>query len=218
LLHQLERQMKTAIQKIPIKEQIIESGYVHIPFQNSSSLKEILRCLGTIIQTTEIRENSESTRLLTSNQPMTFHTDHHQARYIVWLCNSQSATGGNSLLVDSFSILKNFSASSLALLSEITIKTHHIFYGDKLTLPLIQLNEIGQALSIYYAEWLVNTPSCPKHLKALEKFQSSLKNVQPNSLLMSEGDILIIDNHRMLHARQGFPSKSNRWLTRYWLK
>ena len=119
-------------------------------------------------------------------------------------------------MIDTREILKNFSESSLALLEEVSVKTHQVFYTDKLSLPLLSIGE--QETAVYYAQWLVNFPGCIKHQKALQKFEAEINSAEPIKLLLSEGDLLLIDNHRMLHGREGFPSHSDRWLTRYWIK
>ncbi len=197
--------------------EIAEKGFCQLSYSESKDLTGIVSALGTIIQKTEIRENTQSTRLLVSNQGMTYHTDHHAARYIAWFCHSQSAVGGHSLLIDAHEILKTYSEGVQSLLQEIQVKTHQVFLSDRLSIPLLSVDDYTLKHAIYYAQWLVNMPESLKHRNALNKFEQDLRSAQPTRLLLSEGDLLIIDNHRMLHGREGFPSKSNRWLTRYWI-
>jgi hypothetical protein len=201
-----------------IEAEISEKGYSIIRYPHSTNKEAILASLGDIIQTTEIRENQKSSRLLASNQPMDFHTDHNAANFIAWHCNSQSATGGESLLIDTRHILGGLSESTLSLLQEISVQTHKVFYDDKLSIPLLSPTDDEAVFAVYYASWLIGPQADVKHTKAVEKFQQELAQAKPVELLLSEGDILIIDNHRMLHGRAGFPPNSNRWLTRYWLK
>lgn len=208
--------MTITIEKSVIETEIADKGFTHIKFPDSKNFEEIISSFGEVILKTEIKENQRSTRLLASNQGMNFHTDHNAAKYIAWFCNSQSATGGSTLLLDIKNVLQHFSESSLELLQEVSVKTHQVFYTDKLSLPLLSINDTD--IIVYYAQWLVNTPSCIKHQKALAKFESEIKSTEPIKLLLSEGDLLIIDNHRMLHGREAFPQNSNRWLTRYWIK
>ncbi len=208
--------MTTTFLKAVLETEIADKGYSHLKFPDLKNPEEIISSLGQVIQQTEIKENPKSTRLLASNQGMHFHTDHYAAKYIAWFCNSQSATGGRSLLLDTKNILKHFSESTSALLQEVTVKTHRVFYTDKLSLPLLSLNE--DETKVYYAQWLVNIPDSVKHQKALSKFEEEVKSAEPIKLLLSEGDLLIIDNHRMLHGREAFPQHSDRWLTRYWIK
>jgi len=208
--------METAIQKSVIQTDLQNKGYVHVTHPESKNFEEIIHSLGEIIQQTEIKENPNSTRLLASHHEMGFHTDHFAANYIAWFCNSQSAQGGESLILDTKKILSHFTESSMLLLNETTVKTHQVFYKDKLVLPLLSTH--GLKNKIYYAKWLVNHTTSIKHQKALAKFEELIKSLEPIKILLSEGDLLIIDNHRMLHGRSAFPEKSNRWLTRYWIK
>lgn len=215
MYHQNDDKM---VESITLQEALLANGYVHIPYAPRNNLEQIIAQLGKVIQKTEIREHSSSTRLLCSNQSMGFHNDHNAAKYIAWFCNSQSATGGESLLIDTTRLLREFSEYTLSLLEEITVKTHKVFYDDKLSLPLLNQNELTNVASVFYSQWLVNTPSCIKHKKALDKFEAALATIEPIQILLSEGDILVIDNHRMLHGRTGFPAESDRWLTRFWIK
>ena len=208
--------MTSVTSDLNIRNTIKRDGFAIIKFPDSKNFEESISSLGEVILKTEIKENPLSTRLLASNQAMSFHTDHHQANYIAWLCNSQSSFGGSSLLVDTERIFKTFSEGGLALLKEITVKNHQVFYGDKLSLPLLEMNDSKNA--VYYAQWLLNHPACIKHQKALKKFEDEIYSAQPVKILLSEGDVLIIDNHRMLHGREAFPANSQRWLTRFWLK
>jgi hypothetical protein len=199
-----------------IKNELLQNGYAHIKFPASTCKEDIISSLGQMIQETQIRENPKSTRILASNQAMGFHTDHNAANYIVWFCHSQSAFGGESLLLDINTVLEGFSEKGLALLQEVDVKTHNVFYGDKHTHPLISFTK--QRVQVYYSEWLVNQPLSVLHKNELAKFEERIQSTTPIKLLLSEGDMLIVDNKRMLHGRTAFPEKANRWLTRYWIK
>ena len=210
--------MIKAAENIIIPSELSDKGFLHIRNSEGKNVNDLLDSLGEVIQKTEIRENLKSTRLLASNQPMGFHTDHYAAKYIAWFCNSQSSSGGESLLIDTKLILSSFSEGTLDLLKEISVNTHQVFYDDKISVPLLSVNELDQSHSIYYASWLLNIPACSQHKNAHKKLEAEINSAAPIKLLLSEGDVLIIDNHRMLHGREGFPSLSSRWLTRYWLK
>jgi hypothetical protein len=197
--------------------QLVENGYVHVPFSRDNDLEVILNELGKIIQVTEIKESEKSSRFLLSNRFINFHTDHYKAKFIVWFCNSQSSIGGESLLIDSSKIIERFNQIELKLLSEIFVDNHIVFYGDEPKVPIIQFNDIEVINSIFYADWLIDKQLGLQHKSILEKFQNQIDSVKQTKILLSEGDILIINNNRMLHGRNSFPKNSNRWLTRYWI-
>lgn len=205
-----------AIDANTLKAKVLRTGFIHIKWGEYQNKQSLLNQFGEVIQQTEIKENPKSTRLLASNRPMGFHTDHHSAKYLAWFCNSQSSMGGASLLIDSNQVLNVMSANALSQLQDVYVRTHQVFYSDKLSLPLLSYDKSAPA--VYYAKWLVNNPSDPKVHDALSQFENLLEVTEPIKVMLSEGDILLIDNHRMLHGREGFPENSNRWLTRFWLK
>lgn len=206
---------KKVFENESLKAKISQAGFIHIKWGEYQNTQSLLNQFGNVIQQTEIRENPKSTRLLATNKPMGYHTDHHSAKYIAWFCNSQSSKGGASLLIDTTQVFNLMSSSALSLLQNVHVRTHQVFYSDKLSLPLLSCNKNVPA--VYYAKWLVNNPSNLKTHKALSQFENLLEGTEPTKVMLSEGDILFIDNHRMLHGREGFPANSNRWLTRYWL-
>ena len=195
--------------------EIARKGFIHLSYEKDRNLNETLNKLGNILFQSEIREKKKSTRLLASNLEMPFHTDHHEAKYIAWFCRSQSFTGGDSLIKDTKPIMESLSDSVKGLLSEIKVNSHRVFHSDKFSYPLVE--PFADLFHVYYAPWLIVRPGCLKQQKALLLFQTLIESAKVERINLNEGDLLIIDNHRMLHGRSGFPSGSNRWLTRYWI-
>ena len=196
-----------------IKEKLQAQGFVHIPYPNKFDSTWLSENLGKELFTTLIKENPQSTRLLASNQDVDLHTDHIKAKFIAWQCNSQAAFGGESLLMDGLGVLGNASTDILNSLQNIFVKSHRLFFDDKPQYPLFSY----KAKVLYYASFLCEAPIGSKEKQAYAWFQEQIKSTSKIEIKLSEGDWLIIDNHRMLHGRRGFEKKSNRLLTRYWL-
>lgn len=187
-------------------------GFAHIPLMEEATLEQFESGFGDILFKTLVRENPKSTRSLASNRSVDFHTDHIKAKYILWQCNSQSSMGGESLLLDTRPYITSVSESQKAALSRIAVNCHQLFFGDQTYYPLLSDEHI-----LYYAPFLCVLPGNKTELLTLAGFQNYILSAPKTEIKLSEGDWLIIDNHRMLHARNGFPSGSNRLLTRYWL-
>ena len=198
---------------IELKKELASKGYIHIPFPNKFDATTISEILGKQLFTTLIKENPQSTRLLVSNQDVDLHTDHIKAKFIAWQCNSQAAIGGESILMDGFGALGKASDDVLNSLQNIFVKSHRLFFDDKPHYPLFS----NKDRVLYYASFLCETPMGLKEKQAYAWFQEQIKSMSNIEVKLSEGDWLIIDNHRMLHGRKGFEKKSNRLLTRYWL-
>lgn len=141
------------------------------------------------------------------------HTDHINAGYIAWQCNSQAAIGGASVLLDMRPILGRASNEMLDSLQNIRVKSHCLFYDD---LPSYPLYNSGTDI-VYYAPFLCKEPQLSKDKQVLTWFEAEIESAQKTEIKLSEGDWLIINNHRMLHGREEFLQNSNRLLTRFWL-
>lgn len=196
-----------------IKTELQDKGFIHIPYPHSLTAETIKEVCGTILFETLIKENPESNRLLTSNLDVDLHTDHRRAKYIAWQCHSQAAIGGESMLMDGHQILEHASKDILQALQEVSIKSHRLFFDDKPQYPLLS----NDHKLLYYASFLCDEPAGAKEKQALAWFKARVRSAERLQLKLSEGDWLIIDNHRMLHGRKGFEKRSNRLLTRYWL-
>lgn len=196
-----------------IKGELEAKGYIHIPYPNKLDASWLSENLGKELFTTLIKENPNSTRLLASNQDVDLHSDHIKAKFIAWQCNSQAAIGGESLLLDGLGVLENASSDILNSLENIFVKSHRLFFDDKPQYPLFSVKD----KVLYYASFLCEAPIGSKEKQAFAWFQEQIKSTSKIEIKLSEGDWLIIDNHRMLHGRKGFEKKSNRLLTRYWL-
>ncbi len=196
-----------------IQQQLIQQGYCHIKFPTALTPEKLSETFGKILFTTLIKENPKSARLLTSNSDVDLHTDHIKAKFIAWECNSQAAIGGESLLLDGYVLLQNIPNDVLNSLQNIVVNSHRLFVDDKSYYPLLS----DDASVIYYAPFLCEMPKGKKEIEAYGWFQNKIKSSPKMEIKLSEGDWLIIDNHRILHGRKGFEQKSNRLLTRYWL-
>lgn len=195
-----------------IKRQVATKGFAHIKLGEGLTLDQFVCDFGDVLFKTLVRENPKSNRSLASNRNVDFHTDHIKAKYILWQCNSQSSMGGESLLLDTRPYLSTISESQKASLSRIAVNCHQLFFGDQTYYPMLSNEQI-----LYYAPFLCVLPGNKSELLSLAGFQNYILSAPKTEIKLSEGDWLIIDNHRMLHARNGFPSGSNRLLTRYWL-
>jgi Taurine catabolism dioxygenase TauD, TfdA family len=50
--------------------------------------------------------------------------------------------------------------------------------------------------------------------QAIEQLETTLAGIEPLRFLLKRGDVLVIDNRRILHGREAFPSMSTRRLKR----
>ena len=166
-----------------------------------------------MIQTAEVCPKIDSRAAVNTVNEMELHTDHPRARWISWECVRQSSEGGYSLLKDTYLALKNIPSNTLNELTKVLINTHHKVFNDDLeTYPV--LREDGDKSNwVYYTPWFdKNTGN-----KAIEEFLLEIEKCPLTKIRLKPGDILIIDNGRMLHGRTAIGGDQNRLLIRRWI-
>ncbi|PVZ72014.1 TauD/TfdA family dioxygenase [Pelagibaculum spongiae] len=177
--------------------------------------KETIKQLGKILFTTEVKVNFGSKNLVTSDRALPLHTDHHAIDYIAWQCHQQTSVGGHTLLLDTTSIIKRFSDDELDALKQIDLYEHKVFDQDKSTHPLITQTE-SKLFNIYFSFWLVNEQD--RSHPAVKKLTQLIKISKPIKFKLQPGQLLVINNRRMLHGRTAIEGNKERHLTRHWLK
>lgn len=201
----------TKAQIIYLRDELIKKGFCHIPNKNETELNEIISQLGNIINETDVIANPESKSLVTSDKYLDFHTDNHLAKYILWHCKQQAKKGGQSILCDAEQIYSQLTEDEKFALSKIHVYEHKMFPENKNSNPIVK--EVDGQLRFYYSFWLSREKY--RELPVFKKWRELIKNANHIKLLLAQNDILIIDNHRILHGRTEIVGERN--LKRYWL-
>lgn len=196
-----------------LAEELLLNGFVHLKNQTEELIQKHFVDLGQIIFTTDVKVKPDSKPLVTSERALDFHTDHHKAKYIAWHCHKQTDKGGESILMDAQKIYSQLSASYKKTLENIYLFEHKIFPDDKESNPLVHTS--GGQNKFYYSFWLVS--DFDKQNPALREFQRLIKTNEPVKLTLQPNDLLIIDNHRILHGRTAIEGSKDRYLKRYWI-
>ncbi len=190
-------------------------GYLHFSNQTEDQLRHLLDTLGKVIYTTDVVVNPEGRGMVTSAHGLDYHTDHHRAKYIAWYCFKQTDQGGHSILMDAEQLFLQLPENYKQQLQAIELFEHKIFPDDKESYPLAAMDEHGK-FRFYYSFWLVRNED--KQNPALLEFQKLLSEAKPTTILLQERDILVVDNHRILHGRTPIEGSKDRFLKRFWLE
>lgn len=188
-----------------------KSGYTHLPKQNEDKLQLILSKLGNVINETDVIANSKSKSLVTSDKFLDFHTDNHLAKYIIWYCHKQANQGGYSMLCDAEKVYLKLTEVEKEQLSEIHVYEHKLYPENKNSNPIVR--EIDGKRKFYYSFWLAREKY--HEFPVFKKWRDLIQTSEHIKLRLEKNDILIIDNHRILHGRTEI--KGHRFLKRYWL-
>ncbi len=194
------------------KFKLAQHGFVYLPNQSEPELHRLLPDLGRVLYETDVIANRESKSLVTSHRFLDFHTDNHLAKYIVWFCCQPATEGGITLLCDAQKVYNQLSEEEKIQISKIHVFEHKLFPENRNSNPIVRKTK--ESFKFYYSFWLARE----KYRKqaVFQKWQKLIKEAAHTRIKMNMSDILIVDNHRILHGRTEI--MGHRFLKRYWIK
>jgi alpha-ketoglutarate-dependent taurine dioxygenase len=199
-----------------IRQELDKAGFIWIKNGGKEYFEKITKELGEIIFVTDVKVNPESSALVTSEKGLDFHTDHHKAKFIAWYCIEQTDNGGESILQEANKVFELLSSEEQEEIEKVRLFEHKVFEGDQDTYPFVIENN-GKR-SFYYSFWLAKEGISELHKKIIRKYQKLTNETEYVKIKMHPTDILIIDNHRILHGRTAIKGSKNRFLKRFWIK
>lgn len=199
-----------------IKLELEQKGLLYLENQTIDTIHDLINQLGKVIYVTDVICKPNTKSLVTSDKALGFHTDYHKAKYILWYCYEQTSEGGETLIVDGLQAYHQLSQDLQNELKNIQLFEHKVFDGDKEICPMISFDENNKE-KIYYSFWLLNPED--KQKTSIQTFQNLVHfSSNVSTFRLKPKDILIIDNHRMLHARTAIQGTKNRFLKRFWIE
>lgn len=180
---------------------------------DDASFVELARELGEIVDDTRVRIVPGKRTYLARPDPIPLHTDHPKASLIAWRCEAQDELDGASLLVDGHAVLAQLDARSRAILREIELPAM-VRLGDVATPTPIVSSRGG----VFYAPWLAPIERTVENRYALVAFREALACSSTRAVRLGAGQVLVVDNRRMLHGRAALLPQSARRLRRLWIR
>ncbi|MCZ4280699.1 gamma-butyrobetaine dioxygenase [Kiloniella laminariae] len=201
---------------------------------DSGSLCEVAELFGYIRETNygrwfEVRSEINPVNLAYTGLGLQAHTDNPYRDPVPTLqllaCLENSADGGESMVVDGFKaaqVLRQESPESFDLLARFPVRFEYAGADDirlRAKRPMIELGPDGELIAIRFN----NRSSAPytdipfesmaDYYRAYRKLAEIIERPEMEvTFKMKAGDLFIVDNTRVLHARKGFSGAGTRWL------
>jgi alpha-ketoglutarate-dependent taurine dioxygenase len=194
-------------------EQVKATGVAFSSGHRECDLAAIADCLGRTIQVTDVEVQPASREPVLSDRALPPHTDHHAARYVGWYCERHTGIGGEKLVIDAWRAVAALPSEYRTRLEAIQLLEREVFPDDPSSRPMLAYR--NGCPRIHYSFGLVD-----KSLHndvAIAAFAAAVRAAPCKSFRLASGDILLIDNHRMLHARNAIGGTRDRLLRRYWI-
>jgi alpha-ketoglutarate-dependent taurine dioxygenase len=144
--------------------------------------------------------------------PMALHSDHPIATRVAWRCEAQDEGDGRTILIDARAALESLHPDTRARLETI-----------RLPLPSAmgqppEPTRVVRDGRIYFAPWLRPIDRGERDLQAIGALWRALRRQPPAfEARLTPGQVLLIDNGRMMHARGLLCADSARRLRRLWI-
>jgi alpha-ketoglutarate-dependent taurine dioxygenase len=141
------------------------------------------------------------------------HTDHFRADFIVWECQRQAEQGGETFVVDPMPAFESLSERDQVAVRSTEMHEHRVFADDPQARPII--HDVPGRTRFYFTYWLSRAVTREQEA-AVRKFRDAL-DASPRlfSARLAPGELLVVDNRRLLHGREAFSGA--RHLVRTWV-
>ncbi len=202
--------------------------------RKSGALAEVVALFGYIRETNygrwfDVKAEVNPTNLAYTNLGLQAHTDNPYRDPVPTLqllhCLENSVEGGESIVVDGFQAatrLKQRDAEGFGLLSRYCARFDYAgASGVHLAArrPVIELSPDGELIAIRFnnrsAAPLLDVPYAhmEAYYRALRNFASIIEDpAMAVQFRLKPGELFIVDNTRVLHARKPFAGSGSRWL------
>jgi [2-(trimethylamino)ethyl]phosphonate dioxygenase len=202
--------------------------------RDSGSLCEVVKLFGYVRETNygrwfEVRAEVNPTNLAYTNLGLQAHTDNPYRDPVPTLqilsCLENSVDGGDSIVVDGFMVAERLRRSNprgFDLLSRYPARFEYAGSSDvhlRAKRPFIELGPDGEIIAIRFNNRstapLVDVPyvDMPDFYSAYRQFAEILGDSRMEvTFKLRPGELFIVDNTRVMHARRAFSGSGRRWL------
>ena len=207
-------------------EQLFTFGFTVLHNIPAKDLQATIESIGPIYNSdyglfAPSKTTNEGKDLAETGNAMSFHTDYtywHTPPLLTSLyCVENSASGGESLIVDGFRVVDDFRQQHpdyFQILTQTPIQFKQVYtkwqYFYSRTQPILELDEYGKVTRINFANshsytWKLPFDQMEEFYAAYITFFQYVKNpVYEYCFSLEPGDLLLMNDSRIMHGRKAF--------------
>ncbi|CAN7358180.1 TauD/TfdA family dioxygenase [Pararhizobium sp. LjRoot235] len=188
-------------------------GIATLGRETASDIGTVTEALGHRLFDTEIRLKNDAKGIVNLPQEIPFHCDYPKAEFVVWQCLNPGSKPAPLLLKDGLAVLAHMTNDEIDALSSIKM-IYKCRIEEALLMSPIVYSDGNRRFNLTYNPWSLQRNLTPSQQFALDRFVGLLRDQAFLEAHFAEGDFLIIDNRRILHARSALHPRSDRFLMR----
>lgn len=197
---------------LQLRRRLTVQGWAVFDSESDRETKLTLAEFGETAQRARLGHDPDPRTLHVEDESMRLHSAHPRIRWVAWHCVSPEPTGCSILLRSAFEPFKDLPAGTQEALRHTTMGFGQTFDGDPERCPVAR-DAFGQKDWIFFAPWFWRE-GADEHLDA---FAAKLRAIPVEKVRLQEGQVLLIDNARMLHGFEPSPRSRQSLLIRRWL-
>ena len=200
-------------------EAVSREGY----FRSASTatfetFREIADTFGEVFYEADVRMGGQRPRNYQLPAAIDFHTDHVSAEIAAWYCLEREIDGGAMQFLDLAPVAEALSEDELNALARVRVPDNAVWTegGD---IPLCTAE--GERWAFHYVPWLDLKVPDAEAKRALDRFEAGVRQAKTTSVIeldLLPGELVFVDNHRIMHGRAAIPTNSRRHLKRLWIR
>ncbi|HUH01475.1 MAG TPA: TauD/TfdA family dioxygenase [Kofleriaceae bacterium] len=161
-----------------------------------------------------------TSRNLHSTDAISFHTDSPIADLVAWYCVRQDPDGGATSFLDLGALGQVLDPETFEDLRLVRHRCPSQRRARLVDVPLLLDEGTAARPRFFFTPWLIDPGLDQRALAAYRAFVEALAEHEEEwvqQVRLERGEVVIIDNRRILHARRELPAHSPRLLERAWI-
>ncbi|MDT8447250.1 MAG: hypothetical protein RRB13_10210 [bacterium] len=200
--------------------------YLHTGHESEIALRQSFGFLGDVLLQSHIKILHGFSSPPTPNTPfgMRLHTDAPCADYVLWHCLCEGEVGEFIQLCHVNHVINLLSSQEKKALSrlyadQVSMEAKHQLISSYFDFPVLYGSNLE---CMNFAHWLsYGTQENVQHA-AIKKLRTAVEDTilssAVESIFLRKGQVLVVDNKRLLHGRTVLSEHSRRFHMRYWFR
>ncbi|MGO4569323.1 TauD/TfdA family dioxygenase [Rhizobium sp. 2YAF20] len=189
------------------------NGWTTVSKANQFVFDTITGQLASTLYDSDIRLDNSKTHNVAKPQAIPYHCDSPRAFYIAWICVDAGQRSVPLDIVDTLVTLDLLPQHTIEILKSIRLGFNCRVSNRLCSMPILSVSA-NQKTTVFFNPWNIPKNLTDEQYDAIEQFQQAIDKSPSKQVAFETGDILMIDNHRMVHGRQSLDQGSTRHLIR----
>ncbi|CAN7571888.1 TauD/TfdA family dioxygenase [Pararhizobium sp. LjRoot235] len=194
--------------------QLKSKGWVHLKEAGGEVFENLTSNLAHKLYDSDVKLDPRFTHRVTKPEAIPYHCDSPRARYIAWLCLNSGKSPVPLKLVDAHGVAQLLPDEAVRRLALTRLGFNCRVHNHLCSMPVLSSPELADDTLVFFNPWNIPKNLTGEHRDALRSFEERLNQADHAEIDFSVGDILIVNNHRVVHGRDALKGDTDRHLLR----